>query len=64
MNYVLYKPHGSNDPWLELPGFRSAKDAKAAVKSLVAETNEDGSRSVDVKLCVGKGRNRRDILIL
>lgn len=64
MNYVLYRPHGSDNPWQELPGFRSAKDAKAAVKTLVAETNEDGSRAVDVKLCVGKGRNRRDILRL
>lgn len=64
MNYVLYKPHGSDEPWLELPGFRSAKDAKVAVKTLVAETKEDGSRAVDVKLCVGKGRNRRDLLRL
>lgn len=64
MNYVLFKPRGSNDPWVELPGFRSAKDAKAAVRTLEAETKEDGSRAVDVKLCVGRGRNRRDILIL
>lgn len=64
MNYVLYKPHGSEEPWNELPGFRSKKDAREAVKTLVAETKEDGSRAVDVKLCVGKGRNRRDILRL
>ena len=64
MNYVLYNPHGSDAPWQELPGFRSAKEAKAAVKTLVAETKEDGSRAVDVKLCVGKGRDRRDILRL
>ena len=64
MKYVLYKPHGSDTPWLELPGFRSAKEARAAVETLVSQTKEDGSRAVDVKLCVGKGRNRRDILKL
>lgn len=64
MYYVLHKPHGTERPWQELPGFSSQKDAKAAVKTLAGQRTPDGNRLCDVKLCVGKGRNRRDILIL
>ena len=64
MYYVLHKPHGSDKPWQELPGFRSCKEAKAAVKTLAGQRTPEGERIADVKLCVGKGRDRRDILIL
>ena len=64
MYYVLHKPHGEKLPWLELPGFRSSKEARAAVKTLDSQRTNDGGRLCDVKLCVGRGRNRRDILIL
>lgn len=64
MYYVLHKPYGSDKPWDELPGFRSGKDARAAVKVFATQTKEDGSRLANVKLCVGRGRNRRDILVL
>lgn len=62
MYYVLHKPYGEDRPWLELPGFRNSKDARSAVKTLEAQTKSDGSRLMDVQLCVGKGRNRRTIL--
>lgn len=64
MYYVLHRPHGTGKPWLELPGFRSQKDARAAAKTLQSQKTPEGERIADVKLCVGKGRNRRDILIL
>lgn len=61
MYYVLHRPHGSDKPWDELPGFRSKKPALDAVKTLERQKDPDGSRLCDVKLCVGKGRDRRDI---
>lgn len=64
MYYVLHRPHGSNYPWLELPGFRSRKDARSAVTTLAGQRKPDGNRLCEVKLCVGKGRDRRDILVL
>ena len=65
MFYILHKPYGTNEPWLELPGgTRSQKEAREKVKTLVAQTKEDGSRQVNVKLCVGKGRDRRELLRL
>ena len=64
MYYVLHKPHGTEKPWQELPGFSAQKDARAAVKTLAGQRTPDGKRLCDVKLCVGKGRNRRDILVL
>lgn len=64
MYYVLHKPRGSGLPWDELPSFRSAKDAKDAVRTLADQKAKDGSPLCDVKLCVGKGRDRRDILRL
>lgn len=62
MYYVLHRPYGSDLPWLELPGFRSGKDAKAAVRTLLDQKKEDGSRLMNVKLCIGRGRDSRDIL--
>lgn len=64
MYYVLHRPHGTDKPWLELPGFRSGKEAKAAVKTLDGQRTPEGERIADVKLCIGSGRNRRDILVL
>lgn len=64
MYYVLHKPHGTDYPWQELPGFRSRKDARSAVTTLAGQRTPDGSRLCDVQLCVGKGRDRRVILVL
>lgn len=64
MYYVLHKPHGTDKPWLELPCFRSVKDAREAVKTLEGQRDPEGNRIADVKLCIGKGRNRRDVLVL
>lgn len=65
MYYVLYKPRGTEEPWTELPnGIRNYPKAKDEVKALVAKTNENGSKAFNVKLCVGKDRNRRDLLRL
>ena len=62
MYYILHRPYGSNLPWLELPGFRSQKPAREALKTLAAQTKSDGTRLCDAKMCVGKGRDRRDIV--
>lgn len=63
MYYILHKHYGTNEPWLELPyGIRSKKDAIASAKTLHAQVKEDGSRQVNIRLCVGKGRDRRVIL--
>lgn len=63
MYYILHKPYGTNEPWLELPyGIRSKKEAIARAKALHAQVKEDGSRQVNIRLCVGKGRDRRVIL--
>ena len=64
MYYVLHKPHGTDKPWQELPGFRSRKDARTALTTLVAQRDKDGNRVCEAKLCIGKGRDRRDIVIL
>lgn len=65
MFYILHKPYGTNEPWLELPhGIRSEKEAREKVKILISQKKEDGSRMVSVRLCVGRGRDRRDILRL
>ena len=64
MYYVLHRPHGTDRPWQELPGFRNKKEARAAVATLAGQRTPKGERLCDVKMCVGKGRNRRDILIL
>ena len=63
MYYVLHRPHGTDKPWLEQP-YRSGKDARSALTTLVAQRDTDGNRLCDAKLCVGKGRDRRDIVIL
>lgn len=63
MYYVLHRPRGTDKPWLEQP-FRSRKDARSALTTLVAQRDTDGSRLCEVKLCVGKGRDRRDIVML
>lgn len=65
MYYVLYKPRGTEEPWTELPdGFRNYPKARDEVKALVAKTNENGNKTLNVMLCVGRGRNRRDLLRL
>ena len=64
MYYVLHRQHGTDRPWLELPGFRSRKDARSAMTTLVAQRNPDGTRLCEVKLCIGKGRDRREIVKL
>lgn len=61
MYYVLHRPHGTDKPWLEQP-YRSRKDAIGAVKTLESQKKEDGTRILNVKLCIGKGRDRREIL--
>ena len=63
MYYVLHRPHGSSRPWLEL-SYRSKNDAMGAVKTLDSQRTKAGGRLADVKLCVGAGRNRREILTL
>ena len=62
MYYVLHKPRGAEKPWDELPGFRSKKDALDAVKTLERQKEPEGGRLCDVKLCIGRGRDRRTIL--
>ena len=63
MYYVLHKPHGSDKPWQEKPtGYRKRDQALGEFEYLIAKKNDDGSRALDVKLCVGKGRDRRTIL--
>ena len=64
MYYVLHRPYGSDLPWDELPSFRSCKAAKDAVRVLADQKTKDGGPLCNVKLCVGKGRDRRDILRL
>ncbi len=65
MYYILHKPYGTNEPWLELPyGICSAKKAREALRTLEAQTKEDGSRLMNLKLCIGRGRDRRDIVRL
>ena len=63
MYYVLHRPHGSDKPWLEQP-YRSRKDAMGAVTTLDGQRTPEGKRIADVKLCIGNGRDRRDILVL
>lgn len=63
MYYVLHRPRGSTLPYLEI-SFRSGKEAKAAVRTLHEQKKPDGTLLCEVKLCIGKGRNRRDILRL
>ena len=62
MYYILHKPRGSDKPWQELPGFRNKKPALEAFKTLEQQKTPDGERLADVKLCIGKGRDRRVIL--
>ena len=64
MYYVLHKPYGAETSWLELDSFRSKKTALEAMKTLRAQTKPDGSRLCNAKLCIGKGRDRREILIV
>lgn len=64
MYYVLHRPYGTAKAWLELPGFRSGKEARAAVKILAGRRTPEGERVCEVQLCVGKGRDRRTILAL
>lgn len=65
MFYILHKPYGTEEPWTELPeGIRSSKEARATLKDLVNRTKEDGTRELNAKMCVGRGRDRRDIVIL
>ena len=64
MYYVLHRPHGTDEPWRELPGYRKRDHAIGEVRFLNDKKDECGKRAYDVKLCVGKGRNRRDILVL
>lgn len=65
MYYILHKPYGTEEPWTELPeGIRSGKEARATLKALVSQTKEDGTRKLNAKLCIGKGRDRRDIIRL
>ena len=63
MYYVLHRPRGTDKPWLEQP-YRSRKDARTALTTLVSQRDPEGNRICDAKLCVGKGRDRRDIVIL
>ena len=63
MYYILHKPYGTDEPWIELPnGTRSKKEAREIAKTLHAQVKEDGSRQVNIKICVGKGRDRRELL--
>ena len=63
MYYILHKPRNTDEPWTELPeGIRNYPKARDKVKELVAKTNEDGSKALNVRL--GRGRNRRDLLRL
>ena len=65
MYYILHKPRNTEEPWTELPeGIRNYPKARDEVKALIAKTNEDGTKALNVRLSVGKGRNRRDILVL
>ena len=64
MYYVLHRPHGTAKEWLELPGFRCRKDARAAATTLAGQRTPGGERIADVKMCVGRGRDRRDILFM
>ena len=65
MFYILHKPYGTEEPWTELPeGIRSSKEARATLKDLVNRTKEDGTRELNAKMCVGRGRDRHDIVIL
>lgn len=65
MYYILHKPRDTDEPWTELPeGIRNYPKARDEVKALIAKTNEDGSQALNVRLCVGRGRNRRDLLRL
>ena len=61
MFYVLHRPRDTDKPWLELP-YRGKKEALAAVKTLESQKKEDGTRILNVKLCIGRGRDRREIL--
>lgn len=56
MYYVLSKTKNNNENWNE-QAFRSGKNARTEVKNQLALGN-------NVKLCVGKGRDRRDLLHL
>lgn len=62
MYYILHKPRGSDKPWQELHGFRNRNAALDAFKTLEQQKAPDGERLADVKLCIGKGRDRRVIL--
>lgn len=63
MYYVLHRPRDTDSPYLELP-FRSQKEARTAVKTLADQKKPDGSQVCEVRLCIGKGRDRRTVLIL
>ena len=61
MYYILHKPRDTEEPWTELPeGIRNYPKARDTVKALLTQENP----ALNVRLCVGKGRNRRDILVL
>lgn len=65
MYYILHKPRDTDEPWTELPkGFRKRDQALGTFEYLIAQKNEDGTKALNVKLCVGKGRDRRVILRL
>ena len=61
MFYVCHRPRDTDKPWLELP-YRRKQEALSAVKTLESQKKEDGTRILNVKLCIGKGRDRREIL--
>ena len=61
MKYVLYKPFGVEAPWAETP-YKHEADARAKIKQLLAINKADGTQMFNVRLCVGKGRDRRTFL--
>lgn len=63
MYYICIKPYGTDEPWKETANFRSTKPAEQELRRLIAQKNPDGSWAYAANLCIGKGRDRRDILI-
>lgn len=61
MKYVLCKPYGVEAQWTETP-YKHKADAAAKVRQLLAIKKPDGTQMFNVRLCVGKGRDRRTFL--
>ena len=60
MYYIRYKTFNVDEEWQEIPGgYRHRKDAHMMAKALYNRTKEDGTRCMNVQLCIGKGRDRR-----